>query len=407
MKTQSPRMKRLAAVLIGITFLVAGLLKLLDPVGAGLVMDSYFKFFHLPFLHGIAKAAGVAFALVETLLGAALVAGVWRRPVARITFALLALFTLLTLVLAIARPQMDCGCFGEAVHLTHFQTLLKNVILLALALFAFLPFGELGTPRRRKYVSFGLVAAAAVFFAAWSLRSVPLVDFTDFRPGSELLAAVEGGEDRTQADYESMFIYRKNGQEGAFPLDRLPDSTWTYVRTETILRNRLDVKERVPMLSFTDTSGRYCDDLAAHGQVLAVSVYDVPGLPGEAWTEIAATLDAAASAGFTPLLLASSSKAAFDSLATVVGDTRESIDPYFYTADFKTLVTLNRSNGGATWLSDGLLIRKYPRSALPAPDTLLELTGQDPTEVMLHESTRGRLRFQGILFYAIGVLLLI
>jgi len=265
---------------------------------------------------------------------------------------------------------------------------------------------DLGENRRRKYVSFALVAAVVVAFAIWSLRSIPLVDYTDFRPGSELLASLDN-EDRPEADYESLFIYEKNGQEGAFPLDRLPDSTWTYVRTETMLRNRLDIEEHTPSLAFSDEEGNYRDEMATHGNVLAVSVYDVAKVPGEGWTDIATALSAASEGGFTPLLLATSTHAAFDSLKVLVPEVRTALDPYFHTADFKTLVSLNRSNGGATWLSDGVLIRKFHHHALPSAETLLEMTGDDPTEAMLHESTRGRLRFQGILFYALAVLLLL
>ena len=140
---------------------------------------------------------------------------------------------------------------------------------------------------------------------------------------------------------------------------------------------------------------------------MAVSVYDTGKVPGEAWTRIASMLESAGERGFTPLLLATSTRAAFDSLQTVLPAAREVLSSCFHTADYKTLISLNRSNGGATWLSDGVLIRKYPRGALPSSETLLEMTGVDPTEEMLHESTRGRLRFQGILFYALAVLLLL
>ena len=136
------RLRRLCAFIIGVVFLVAGIFKLLDPVGAGLVMEGYFLFFHLKFLLPMAKAAAVAFALAESLLGAAMISGVWRKQVAIATSALIVFFTLLTLALAIFNPVSltDCGCFGEVIHLTNFQTFLKNLILLALAMVAFLPF---------------------------------------------------------------------------------------------------------------------------------------------------------------------------------------------------------------------------------------------------------------------------
>ena len=79
--------RRLSTILIGFTLFIAGLLKLMDPVGAGLVMDEYFRFFHLNFLHFASDFAGSAMALCETVLGIALITGVWRRVVAIVTLA--------------------------------------------------------------------------------------------------------------------------------------------------------------------------------------------------------------------------------------------------------------------------------------------------------------------------------
>lgn len=140
------RLRRLCAFLIGVVFLLAGIFKLLDPVGAGLVMEGYFRFFHVTFLLPTAKATAVVLALAEAILGAAMISGVWRKQVAIITTAMIVFFTVLTLFLAIFNPVSltDCGCFGEVIHLTNFQTFLKNLILLALAMVAFLPFKHFG-----------------------------------------------------------------------------------------------------------------------------------------------------------------------------------------------------------------------------------------------------------------------
>jgi hypothetical protein len=78
-----------------------------------------------------------------------------------------------------------------------------------------------------------------------------------------------------------------------------------------------------------------------------------------------------------------------------------------YFSDRKTLLSMNRSNGGATWFNDGVLIRKFHSSDLPSDEALLEMTGADPTEVMLQTSTKGRLRFQGFLLYTLALMLLI
>ena len=405
------RLRRLCAFIIGVVFLIAGIFKLLDPVGAGLVMEGYFRFFHVTFLLPAAKVTAVVFALAEAILGAAMISGVWRKQVAIITSAMIVFFTVLTLFLAIFNPVSltDCGCFGEVIHLTNFQTFLKNLVLLAMAMVAFLPFKHFGKNRKRKYVSFGIASASIILFTIYSLTTIPLVDYTEFTPGSELLASV--GEDDEDEDasgyYRSTIIYEKNGQEGAFDLDNLPDSTWTYVRTETIFINGTDIEDNRPSLSFTDSSGNYQDEKAIHGNVLAVSVYDPSKANGAFWAKIADVLDGAKTAGFTPLLLVSSSKEQFERLPAIMPEVYSRLAGSTYSADRKALVTLNRSNGGATWFNDGQLIRKYSHCRIPSGETMLEMTGDDPTEEMLHSSTKNRLHFQGFILYLFAILLIL
>ena len=433
------RLRRLCAFIIGVVFVIAGIFKLLDPVGAGLVMEGYLRFLHITFLLPLAKAGAVSLALLEAILGSAMICGVWRKPVAVITTAMIVFFTALTLLLAIFNPVSltDCGCFGEVIHLTNFQTFLKNLVLLALALTpqpdllildepvsgvdqnglesfylaltAFLPFRNFGKNRKRKYVSFGIVTASLIAFTVYSLTAIPLVDYTAFTPGSELLASEDDddGNDDETGYYKSTIIYEKNGQEGAFDLDNLPDSTWTYVRTETIFINGTDVEDNEPALSFSDSLGNYHDKLATVGNVLAVSVYDAGRLSGERWTRIADALDGAKAAGFTPLLLVSSSKDQFDNLAALTPEIHSRLLSSTYHADRKTLVSLNRSNGGATWFSDGELIRKYSNGRIPSGETLSGKTEDDPTEEMLHSSTRKRLHFQGFILYVFALLLIL
>ena len=396
------RLRRLCAFIIGLVFLFAGIFKLLDPVGAGLVVEEYCRFLHLDFLLPFAKAVGVTLALVEALLGAALISGVFRKVSAVATTGLIVIFTILTFFLAVFNPIMDCGCFGEVIHLSNVQTFVKNIILLVLAFIAFAPFKDLGLPKKRKYVAFVIAALSIAAFTIHSFASLPLVDYTPFRPGSQLMASSD--EDN---DFTSTFIYEKNGQQGVFTIDKLPDSTWTFVRAETMRLGGTDSDGEPPILAFTDTTGEYKDELAASGNVLVLSVNEPAKLKGESWTKLSEVIDGAKSAGFIPLLLVSGTKARMDANPVIVPEVREKIVPNTFFSDRKTLLALNRSNGGATWFNDGELIRKFHFNDLPSEDELLEMTGDDSTETMIRTSTKSRLHFQGFLLYTLALLLLI
>lgn len=388
MKKAHHRLRRFCAVVIGLVFLASGLLKLLDPVGTGLIVSEYFKFFHLGFLQGTAKALGMVLSLVEATTGAALISGVFRKTTAVVTSILVVFFTIVTLILWIAKPEMDCGCFGEAIHLTHGQTLLKNVVLLALSAVAFIPFQNFGVPRKGKYVAFFLALPSLIFALCHNARHLPMIDFTEFAPGTELFASLDN-------DYQEMdgkvptFIYERNGQRGSFTLDALPDSTWTFVGVDTLSRSGMYKNAAKPVLSFRDAEGEYQDELAVLGKVMVFSVYD----PEDAdWDRIRTQAAEARISGATPLILA------------VPGEeTPEDV----YLADYKPLITLNRANGGATYFNDGELISKWSPRDVPKGEKLKEVLDREPVSLSTDFITGRRIKAQGFALYLLALLLLL
>ncbi len=377
-------LRRFCAFLVGMVFFLSGLLKLLDPVGAGLVVGEYLKFLHLDSLSAFSLVAGVGMALVETILGTALMVGLWRKVVSIVTFVVLGFFTALTLVLLIFNPVMDCGCFGEAIHLTHLQTFIKNIILLALAMVAFIP-GRLGQPRRRKYVAFGIVCAFVVAFTVYSLMYIPLVDFTEFKPGARLEACGDG----YTTSYTAYFVYERDGEERTFTLNNLPDSTWTYVRTDTVAEETGD--DSMAVLSFSDEDGNYFDELATRGDVLVFSVYNVKRMSAKRWAKLVAAVLDAENSGFTAIVLSQ----------------RHLELPNSYLSDYKTILTMNRSNGGATYFHNGTLVRKWARRALPSGGELTKILGSDKVETIVETALRRNLVYEGLIVVVFGVLFFI
>ena len=388
MKKAHHRLRRFCAILIGLVFLASGLLKLLDPVGTGLIVSEYLKFFHMGFLQGAAKGFGMVLSLLEAITGAALVSGVYRRLTAAVTSFLILFFTIITLILWIANPVMDCGCFGEAIHLTHLQTLLKNVVLLVLAVIAFIPFQNFGVPRKRKKIAFALAALSLVFALCYNARHLPMIDFTEFAPGAELFASLDN-------DYQEMdgkvptFIYERAGQRGSFTLDNLPDSTWTFVAVDTLTRSGLYKTASKPVLSFRDAEGNYQDELAVLGKVMVFSVYD----PDDAdWDRIRTQAGEARVAGATPLIL------------SVPG---EDAPQGVYYADFKPLITLNRANGGATYFNDGELISKWSPRDVPEGEELSRVLDREPVGMSTDFIVGRRIKAQGFALYLLALLLLL
>lgn len=339
--------RRFSAVLIGIVFFTAGILKLMDPVGTGLIVEEYFKFFHLRFLNFLSNPAGLFLALLETLSGAALITGVFRKAVSTVVGILIFGFTAITLILLIFNPTMDCGCFGEALHLTHLQSFIKNIVLCALWVTAFIPYSTLGKPAKIKYISFSLAVLVISFFTIHGVTSVPMIDFTPFAPGTELTDMLRRAEDE------------------------------------------------VNILSFSDAEGQYADTLAIEGEVFVVSSYNPSKLSKGQWKKISEFMNGVEDMDFRPLLLVASTPS---SIAEIEGAPSGA-----YFADRKELLTLNRSNGGCTMISDGEIIAKWPLNGLPEKEKIIANRTEDPTEAMMAHNTRKRLTAQ---FFIVGTLAL-
>ncbi|MBQ9660120.1 MAG: hypothetical protein IJV37_02495 [Bacteroidales bacterium] len=349
--------RRISAVLLGFVLFLSGVLKLMDPVGARLVVEAYLNFLGLRFLNGMSGLIGTGLALVESLLGAGLITGVWRKIAAIATGVLLGGFTLLTVLLYIKNPAMDCGCFGEAIRLTHLQSLVKNIVLLALWAVSCIPLGKLERTRKVKYVSFPIAAVSLIIFMIYSLVSLPLVDFTPFRQGTELMLP-EDIEDPTD--------------------------------------------ERAPTLSISNADGEYEDELLLSGNLLAVSAYDPEKISGRHWERIAALVNEAAALGYTPVVLAASTPSAMAQLELPEG----LLERTRY-ADRKKMLTLNRANGGATYIADGMIVTKWSARSLPETDKLSKLVNTDISESLLSENNGSRVKFQGFLLYVFAVMLLL
>lgn len=337
--------KRICAFVAGFVLFGAGLLKLMDPVGASLVVGEYFNFFHLGFLAPISKVTAVLFAMLEAVVGAALLTGVSPRITSVVSGVLLLFFTVLTLILWIKNPPMDCGCFGEAIHLTHFQSFIKNVVLCALWAVAFVPLKSVWKPPRVKIGSFAIAMISVMAFTVYSLLHVPAMDFTPFKPGVTLMQA------------------------------------------------QVTPSADAPLLSICAPDGEYCDELLASGHKLLLTVYDPDDLSAGKAASLKEFGDALRELGTAePVYVAAGEFPGVEGA---------------YTADRRNLMSLNRSNGGATLISNGMVIAKWPERSLPEFSKIESLVALDGASAVAQENTPRRLKLQGFLLYLFAVVLLV
>lgn len=218
-------------VILALTLLFSGFVKGVDPMGGAIKIGEYLTFLHLNALDSFSTIFSVALSSIEFLLGACLLMGIWRRYTAWFTMIFMSVMTAVTLYLALFNPISDCGCFGDAIKLTNWQTFGKNIILLLLSVLLLLWYRHQSRVRNRRAIQI----AAALCISGWSifivgnLRHLPLIDFRPYKVGVSLRDLTMIPENAPQEVVEYTFVYEKEGVQQEFGMYDLPDSTWTYI----------------------------------------------------------------------------------------------------------------------------------------------------------------------------------
>ncbi len=247
-----------ARVLLALVFLFSGFVKAVDPLGTVYKIEDYLTAFG-GFWSGFTIAAfPAAFVLIlfEFLTGIGLLLQIRMKLSAWVAFVFMLIMTPLTLYIAIYNPVTDCGCFGDALKLTNWQTFSKNVVFIIIAFIVLLKnsnFKKIFLP----VVEWGMLAVSTLIvigFMLYNLMFLPVIDFRPFKVGVNIPEAMSFPQDAPVDEYEYKFIYQKDGVQKVFGLDALPDSTWQFVSQESRLIKK---GYEPPIKELTMLSGNY------------------------------------------------------------------------------------------------------------------------------------------------------
>ena len=227
---------------LALVFICSGFVKAIDPLGTQYKIQDYlvalgwseiFPDF-LPFL------MAVLLGVVEFCLGVYLFFGIRRIIAPRALVLIMSFMTPLTLWLAIDEPVSDCGCFGDAIVLSNWQTFWKNVLLL-LASITVLKWRKRIFPlvTTRLDWSIGLYGFLFVLgVTCYCYYKLPIFDFRPYYIGADIRKGMEIPEGKQPTVYETRFIMQKDGEVKEFGLDEYPDSTWTFVDTRLVVKEK-------------------------------------------------------------------------------------------------------------------------------------------------------------------------
>ena len=227
----------ISRIVIGATFIFSGFVKAVDPTGSAIKFGDYISAFGMESLMGLVMPAAFVVAALEFLTGLHLLLGIRLKSFSVIALVFMCIFTPLTLYIAIANPVSDCGCFGDAVKLTNWQTFFKNVVIFLPALFLFFNRRnfkeEISTLKKLVITTVFTLGILGVSY--YCLQHLPIIDFRPYHIGSNITEGMSIPEDAEQPEYLTTFLMEKDGVRKTFTAENYPytDTAWVFISNET------------------------------------------------------------------------------------------------------------------------------------------------------------------------------
>ena len=355
----------LSRIIVGATFLFSGFVKAVDPLGFTYKIQDYLISFNLVELFPLALPTAIVLVVVEFLIGVFLLLGIYRKPTVILAAVFMAFFLPLTLWIALKNPVKDCGCFGDALIISNWETFYKNIVLGICAVVLLLYYKKI-TPLFSAKTAGWAAVFSVIFgfgFAVYNVVKLPVFDFRPYHVGANIPQNMY--VDPAKADLvENVFIYSKDGSEQEFTEENYPwnDSTWTFVEMKTkVIRE--GEKPKIEDFHISDlTSGEDITQQVlsdANYNFLMIS-YSLEDMNKKHLDDFKNAADFAENNDFGFYCVTSSS-------ADFIGEwsANNNTDFRFAHADERVLKTMIRANPGLMLLQNGNVINKWDDSEIP------------------------------------------
>lgn len=344
---------------VGVLFIFSGLIKLNDPVGFSFKLEEYFSegVLNLPFLMPLALTIAVAVVIYEVVLGVMLLAGYKVKFTLWNLLGMIIFFTFLTFYSAWFNKVTDCGCFGDAIKLTPWESFTKDVVLLVLILFL------IANERFIKPITRGKLPAVLSFasvlicggIAYTVLNHLPFIDFRAYQVGKNITKEMQIPEDAEQPVIEMVFIYKVDGKEIEISYDdvmsgNIPENAEFVDRKDKIIKQGYvpKVKDFTMELNGFD----YKEELLQEPKLVMIVAYDLTKSSDAGFKKMKKFSESAVAKGYKVIGMSSS-----------INEVEEikklyQLDFDFYFCDPTTLKTIERANPSVVVLHKGTIIEK-------------------------------------------------
>lgn len=368
-------------VFVGALFIFSGLIKLNDPLGFSYKLEEYFEVFHLNFLSSFAVFFSITLCALEVILGLFLLTGYYAKKVLWGLLLLIIFFTFLTFYSAFFDVVKTCGCFGDAIPLTPWQSFSKDLVLLVMIVLLFINREKIETisPNRgiRRIITLTFIAIP-ILFGLYTYTFLPIIDFLPYKVGANIPESMKIPEGAKPNEYKIIYTLKnKNTGETKEMTDKeylstkiYEDTNWELVSSSDPILVKEGYQAKIKDLNVYDSQGvNYTSEIFENPYYNLVAVaWNLDKTQEKALGDInALAINAVQNFNVRSVLLTSNSAQDAEKITKKLTLLTE----IFY-ADAVPLKSMVRSNPGLMLLKDGVIINKWPSSALPTYNYLAE-----------------------------------
>ena len=392
--------------LLAATFIFSGFVKAIDPLGTLYKITDYLEAMHIAAYvpDYITLVVSILLSAIEFSLGILLLFAIRRRLVSKITILFISIMTIITLWIALTNPVSDCGCFGDAVKLTNWQTFFKNIILLGAAItISIYPLRMVRfISKSNQWIVINYTVVFILFVSGQSLYGLPLFDFRPYHIGANIKKGMEIPANAKKPQFETTFIMEKNGQRKEFTTDNYPDSTWTFVDSKTIQTSE---GYAPPIHDFSiqrtgDGEDITEDILDNKGYTFLLISPHLEVADDSQLDQINQIYEYCQDNSYRFYCLTASAGKAIDRWRDITG-----AEYPFCNTDETTLKTIIRSNPGLVLIKNGTIIRKWSHNSLPDEQQLSKRLEKSEIGAMPQNSVPGKI-LKIVLWFILPLLLL-
>ncbi|SDM40307.1 DoxX protein [Daejeonella rubra] len=366
--------------IVGLLFIFSGLIKANDPLGFGYKLQEYFEVFHISFLNDFAVALAILLCTLEIVLGALLLLGFWSSKVAWGLLIIIIFFTFLTFYSAFFEVVTSCGCFGDAIPLTPWQSFIKDIVLFSMILQIFIKRKEILpviAGKKAQQLVAGLVLILSLGFGLFTYNYLPILDFLPYKIGNNIPQLMITPPGAAPDVYEITYNLKNKSTGGTKSMtdkeylktEIWKDKNWeiTGEPVTKLIKKGFDLK--IKDLKITDSQGTdYNQEILENPYYnLVIVAYDLAKTDATGIGNLnALAINAAENYNIRTVLLTSNSAQDAESFSKK----NKLVMEVFY-ADGIPLKSMVRANPGVLLLKQGTVINKWHFHNVPSYDELV------------------------------------